>query len=98
MNEKIRKSAGRPSGATNLIGKETRQKIATYINEDFDDYVDAIRSLKSKPVLFVDRFTNLLKLITPKPVDDDNEQERKTRESLLKRLGLLSTDDKDEDD
>lgn len=91
-------SIGRPSGTPNLIGKETRIKIATYVNEDFDDFVDSMRSLKSKPALFVDRFTNLLKLITPKPVDEDNEQERKTRETLLKRLGLDTTDDKDDDD
>jgi len=97
MERKRKNLAGRPSGAINLIGKETKQKIATYVHEDFDDYFDAMRSLKSKPVIFVDKFTNLLKLITPRPADEDNEQERKTRETLLKRLGLASPDESDED-
>ena len=61
--------AGRPPGALNKISKPIKERIGDFLNDNFDDVVDAFAKLppRDKVKLFVD----LLPFIVPKQTQLD---------------------------
>jgi hypothetical protein len=78
---------GRPVGARNKTPEALRQKIAAFIEEDFDNYVAILQSLDPRDRIKAE--TELIRLIVPRPVDSaELDAIRQHGSPLIDRLFL----------
>lgn len=62
---------GRPPGRTNKVSHAARERIAQFVETDFDGYVEAVRGLSPKDK--VKAMNDLFKLIVPRPISDEEK-------------------------
>jgi hypothetical protein len=75
---------GRPKGSRNKVQLSIKQKISEYVTENFDKYIKKLELLEEKD--FVKSFTELSKLIVPRPLTESEEDANKTKSEVMKRL------------
>ena len=88
---------GRPAGAKNKVSATVKARIAEYVNEDFDNYILEIESIKSLP----DRVrakTELIKLVVPKPVNEEETEATKDfyAEAFRRMFGAKNKEEDEE--
>lgn len=75
---------GRPKGAKNKVQLPTKERIAEYVEGDFDNFVKEINKL---PIYArVKAKIELIKLIVPRPLADEEKEAFNTQSVLFKRL------------
>jgi hypothetical protein len=88
---------GRPPGARNKISVGVKRRIIEYVEKDFDKYIQALETLEPRDM--VRSFTELLKLVIPRPVSDEELDAIKgSRSTLLSRLFERSSKHSDDPD
>lgn len=75
---------GRPKGAKNKVQLATKERIAEYVEEDFDNFVKEIKKLPVKDR--VKAKIELIKLVVPRPLADEEKEAFNTQSVLFKRL------------
>lgn len=75
---------GRPKGAKNKVQLATKERIAEYVEEDFDNFVKEIKKLPISAR--VKAKIELIKLVVPRPLADEEKEAFNTQSVLFKRL------------
>ena len=75
---------GRPKGAKNKVQLATKERIAQYVEEDFDNFVKEVNKLAIKDR--VKAKIELIKLVVPRPLADEEKDAFNTQSILFKRL------------
>lgn len=75
---------GRPKGAKNKVQLATKERIAEYVEEDFDNFVKEIKKLPLTSR--VKAKIELIKLVVPRPLADGEKEAFSTQSVLFKRL------------
>lgn len=75
---------GRPKGAKNKVQLATKERIAEYVEGDFDNFVKEIKKLPIKDR--VRAKIELIKLVVPRPLADEEKEAISTQSVLFKRL------------
>ena len=80
--------AGRPPGALNKISKPIKERIGDFLNDNFDDVVDAFAKLppRDKVKLFVD----LLPFIVPKQTQLDADMSLNFQQFTAEQLESIA--------
>lgn len=82
---KTNNPSGRPAGAKNKVSVTVKKRIVEYVEKDFDKYVSDLRCLDARDR--VKAFTELLKLVVPRPVSEEElEAIRGSQSVTLSRL------------
>jgi hypothetical protein len=63
---------GRPVGSKNKVSLATKERIVEFVEKDFDAYVREVRKLKGYPR--VKAMTELIKLVVPRPMSDEEKE------------------------
>ena len=96
----MKKKAGRPPGSQNKVGKEQKEFIKGLLGETQEEFRQAFLFYaknadknKDDRATFLEHYTNLTKLIVPKPLDVDVSLDESDFKALM---GLCSKwDDED---
>ena len=75
---------GRPLGAKGKLSLSVRTNVTDFLNNNIDAYFDKIRSLDDKD--YVRCMTELLKLVIPRPLNDEESNTMSINNEFLKRL------------
>lgn len=75
---------GRPKGAKNRVQLATKERIAKFVEEDFDNFIKELRKLDNKNK--VKAKLELIKLVVPRPLTDEETDALNTQSSLFARL------------
>jgi hypothetical protein len=75
---------GRPVGSKNKVSIATKERIAEFVENDFDAYVHELRQLKGYPR--VKAMTELIKLIVPRPMSDEEKNGARAMQSVFDRI------------
>ena len=75
---------GRPAGSVQKITISVREHIVERIQNDFSKYFDELNKLSGKE--YVRCFTELLKLIVPKPLNEEESNSFKIHSEMINRL------------
>lgn len=75
---------GRPIGAKNKVKLATKERIAKYVEDDFDNFVKEIKKLPLKEK--VKAKIELIKLVVPRPLADEEKEAFNTQSILFNRL------------
>lgn len=67
---------GRPTGSKNKVSATVKARIAEYVNDDFDNYIEEIESI-SNVSMRVRAKTELVKLVVPKPISEEEAEANK---------------------
>ena len=79
--------AGKPAGTKNKIPQTVKKRIIEYVEDNFDGYINDIKSLRARDR--VKAVTELIKLVVPRPVSEEEmEAIRGSQSALLSRLFL----------
>lgn len=84
IKESASKTRGRPRGAKNKVQLITKQKIVKYIEENFDSFIEDINTLEPKDKVKVQ--IDLIKLVVPRPLADEEKDALSTQSTLFQRL------------
>ena len=76
--------SGRPKGATNKIQTTIKNKIVDFITEDFDGFIDELKLLK--PADLVKAKIELIKLVVPRPLNEEEKGASAIQSEFMKRL------------
>lgn len=60
--------AGRPKGSPNKLTAPIRERIAAFVEDNFDTLEEDFAALRDKPDIRARVFVDLCKLIVPKPI------------------------------
>ena len=75
---------GRPVGAKGRLTLTVRETITKRIENDIDNFFEELNSLSGKD--YVRCMTELLKLIVPRPLNDEESDNLNINSELIKRL------------
>ena len=75
---------GRPAGAVQRISLSVRKTIVERIEDDVDKFFDELNALQGKE--YVRAFTELLKLVIPRPLNEEETDVMNSNSELLRRL------------
>ena len=75
---------GKPKGAANNLSISVREKIVEHIKNDFDAYIEELNSLEGKD--YVRCMTELIKLVVPRPLNEEESNAMNINSELIKRL------------
>ncbi len=64
---------GRPVGSKNRVSSELRQRIAEYLETDFDNFIEELKRLDFKDRVRVK--LTLIKMVVPRPVAEKESDE-----------------------
>lgn len=64
---------GRPKGSKNVVSAEIKEKIAGYLNNNFETFEADLGKLNKKPHIRAKLFIEAAKLIIPRPVSDEEQ-------------------------
>jgi len=76
--------AGKPAGANQKITLAVRERIVDKIQIDVEKYFTELNSLTGKD--YVRCFTELLKLIIPRPLNEEESSAMNINSEFIKRL------------
>lgn len=83
---------GRPKGAKNKVQLATKERIAKYVEDNFNKFIKDINALGPKDKVRVQ--IELIKLVVPRPLADEEKNALNTKSSLFQRLSQAHrTDD-----
>ena len=74
---KMPRIGGRQKGTPNKVSKGTKEKLADFINDNFDEFVEAWKSLPSTNPYKLSTFVQVLKLVIPVPREDDGKEDER---------------------
>jgi len=75
---------GKPIGTKNKIQTTVKKQIVEFVVNDFDALLSDIQGLNTRDR--VRAKIELIKLVVPRPLNDSEEDEVKTRSKIMKRL------------
>ena len=75
---------GRPVGAKNKIQLSIKEKIIEEVTDNFDDYITKLKKLDGKD--YVRCMTELLKLVIPRPLNEEESNSIIVHHEVVKRL------------
>ena len=75
---------GRPAGATQRITLSVRENIVKRIENDVDKFFDELNALSGRD--YVRCFTELIKLVVPRPLNEEESNVMDVNSELIKRL------------
>ena len=76
--------AGRPSGTNQKLSLSVRERIVDRIQNNLDKYFTDLDALSGKD--YVRCFTELLKLIIPRPLNEEESNSMNINNEFIKRL------------
>jgi len=76
--------AGKPSGAATKLTLSIREKIVEKVTEDINGYFEKLNALTGKD--YVRCMTELLKLVIPRPLNEEESNAYNVNSELIKRL------------
>jgi len=76
--------SGKPAGTNQKLTLSVRERIIEKIQNDFDKYFEALDVLTGKDYLRC--MTELLKLIIPRPLNEEESNALNINSELIKRL------------
>jgi hypothetical protein len=76
--------AGKPSGTANKLSASIKSRIVERLQKDFDKYFEELNALEGKD--YVRCITELLKLVVPRPLNDEETNNINANSELIKRL------------
>jgi len=76
--------AGKPAGVNQKITLSVREYIVDKIQTDIEKYFEELNDLKGKD--YVKSFTELLKLIIPRPINEEESNALNINSEFIKRL------------
>jgi len=76
--------AGKPAGATTKLTLSIREKIIEEVTDNFDDYITKLKKLEGKD--YVRCMTELLKLVIPRPLNEEETSAIGVYSEAIKRL------------
>ena len=75
---------GRPVGTKNKLHLSIREKIIENVTDNLDDYFIKLYSLEKKD--YIRCMTELLKLIIPRPLNEEESNSLNINSEIMKRL------------
>jgi len=75
---------GKPVGAKNKLSLAVKTTVTDYLNDNIDEYFKTLRALEDKD--YVRCFTELIKLVVPRPINEDEVNTMNVNSELIKRL------------
>jgi len=75
---------GRPAGAKGKLSQSVKEMIVKEVNGDFDSYMKKMRSLDDRD--YVRCMTELIKLVVPRPVNEEESNLMNVNSEVIKRL------------
>ena len=75
---------GKPTGAVTKITLSVREKIVEKVTDDLDNYFNELKQLTGKD--YVKCFTELLKLVVPRPLNEEETSAFNINSELIKKL------------
>ena len=76
--------SGKPSGTVNKISLSVKERIIDAVNKDFDGYMIKLSGLPDKD--YVRCMTELLKLVVPRPLNEEEFNAMNVNAEIIKRL------------
>jgi len=83
---------GRPVGAKNKLQLTVKGRIIDYVNNDFDTFIKEVKKLRIKDR--VKAKLELIKLVTPRPLNEEERNALNNMNPLLTRLFGKSEEEK----
>jgi len=75
---------GKPKGTKNKLSLSVKEMIIQEVNNDFDDYMIKMKSLTARD--YVRSMTELIKLVVPRPLNDEESDSMNTKSEFIKRM------------
>jgi len=75
---------GKPVGAKNKLSISVKEVIVEAVTNDIDSYIKRLKSLSDRD--YVRCMTELLKLIIPRPLNEEESSAMNINSELIKRL------------
>ena len=79
---------GRPKNAKNKVQLATKERVAQFVEKDFDTFIKELQKLKVKDR--VKAKIELIKLIVPRPLTDEESDAMNTQSRLFNKLSQQS--------
>ena len=76
--------SGKTPGSVQKLTLSVREKIVDELSNNFDGYFTKLKALESKD--YVRCFTELLKLVIPRPLNEEESNVMNVNSELIKRL------------
>jgi hypothetical protein len=76
--------AGKPKGTKNKVSTTVKARIIKFVEDDFDNYIEKLKGLEDKER--VKGTTELIKLIVPRPLNEDEAELNRGYSEMIKRL------------
>jgi len=76
--------AGKPVGTKNKLPLSVKERIVDEVTNDMDSYIERLKKLGDRD--YVRCFTELLKLIIPRPLNEEESNALNINSELIKRL------------
>ena len=75
---------GRPVGSKNKLTVSVKEKIVEEVNDNLDSYIKRLKSLGDRD--YVRCMTELIKLVVPRPLNEEESNTININSELIKRL------------
>ncbi len=75
---------GRPKGSLNKVQATVKSRIVGYIEDDFDNFLKEVKKLKTKDR--VKAKLELIKLVVPRPLNEEEKDAYAIQSELVKKL------------
>ena len=75
---------GRPVGAKGKLSLSVKTTVTDYLNDNIDEYFKTLRALEGKD--YVRCMTELIKLVVPRPLNEEETNTVNVNSELIKRL------------
>jgi hypothetical protein len=91
---KTNNPSGKPAGTKNKVPATVKKRIIEYVEADFDKYIKYMEELEPRDR--VKAFTELIKLVVPRPVSEEElEAIRGSQSTTLSKLFRKDAEEKD---
>jgi hypothetical protein len=81
---KVNNPSGRPTGAANKVSASVKSRIVSFVEEDFDGYMQRIKTLDDKD--YIKAMTELIKLVVPRPLNEEETQSHQLKNEMIKKM------------
>jgi hypothetical protein len=81
---KVNNPSGRPEGALNKVSASVKSRIVTFVEDDFDGYMERLKDLENRD--YVKAMTELIKLVVPRALNEEETQSNQLRNEMIKRM------------
>ena len=76
--------SGKPVGSKNKVQLTIKKRIEEFVNDDFDTFITEIEGLEVRDR--VKAKTELIKLVVPRPLNEDEKNADRIQSEFMKRL------------